>query len=85
MEKKLHRLETFRVQDMHGAIYQVHAYEHLTHVDNLLDMQTQWEPTGEVEYKLATGEHVEVDQDGTMHVAGSSMPLQRVSPSAHAM
>ncbi len=85
MDKKLHRLETFRVQDMHGATYKVHAYEHLTRVDNLLDMQTQWEPTGEVEYKLATGEHLDMDEDGTMHVAGSSMPLQRLSPSAHAM
>ncbi|MBI2732157.1 MAG: hypothetical protein HYX44_02240 [Aquabacterium sp.] len=85
MDKKLHRLETFRVQDLHGATYKVHAYEHLTRVDNLLDMQTQWEPTGEFEYKLATGEHLEVDEDGTMYVAGSGMPLQRVSPSAHAM
>jgi len=85
MDKKLHRLETFRVQDMHGATYKVHAYEHLTHVDNLLDMQTQWEPTGEVEYKLSTGEHLDLDEDGTMYGSGSSMPLHRVSPSAHVM
>lgn len=85
MDKKLHCLETFRVQDMHGATYKVHAYEHLTRVDNLLDMQTQWEPTGEVEYKLATGEHLDLDDDGTMHVLGSSMPLVRMSPSAHVM
>jgi hypothetical protein len=85
MDKKLHRLDTFRVQDLHGTVFKVHAYEHLTQVSNLLDMRAQWEPTGEVEYKLSTGEHLELDDDGTMYVLGSSMPLHRVSPTAHVM
>jgi hypothetical protein len=85
MDKKLHRLETFRVQDMHGATYKVHAYEHMTRVDTLMDMRTEWEPTGEVEYKLSTGERIDFDEDGTMHVAGSTMPLHRLSPTAHVM
>lgn len=83
MEKKLHCLETFTVQDLHGATYKVHAYEHLTHVNTLMDMETQWEPTGLIEYKLSTGEHLDVDADGTMHLPGSTMPLHRLSPVAH--
>lgn len=83
MDKKLHRLETFTVQDMHGATFKVHAYEHMTRVDNLLDMATQWEPTGLIEYKLATGEHLEVDESGNMFAPDSTMPLHRVQPVAH--
>ena len=83
MDKKLHRLETFSVQDMHGATYKVHAYEHLTRVHPLLNMETEWEPTGLVEYKLATGEHLEMDNDGTLYAPGSSMPLHRTQPVAH--
>ncbi len=85
MDKKLHCLETFRAQDMQGGTYKVHAFEHLARVDGLLDMRAQWEPTGKVEFKLSTGEHLELAEDGTMYVAGSGLPLQRVSPSAHAM
>ena len=84
MDKKLQRLETFRVQDMHGATYKVHAYEHLTRVHTLMDMQTQWEPTGLVEYKLSTGEHLDLDDDGTLYVPDSRTVLHRmVSPSLH--
>jgi hypothetical protein len=83
MDKKLQRLETFRVQDMHGATYKVHAYEHLTRVHHFLDMETQWEPIGLIEYKLSTGEHLELDDDGNMYTAGSTMPLHRMQPVAH--
>lgn len=81
MDKKLARLETFRVQDMHGATYKVHAYEHLTRVHTLMDMQTQWEPTGLVEYKLSTGEHLDLDVDGTLYVPSSHTALHRVASS----
>ena len=80
MDKKLQRLETFRVQDMHGATYKVHAYEHLTRVHTLMDMQTQWEPTGLVEYKLSTGEHLDLDNDGTLYVPSSHTSLVRMNP-----
>jgi hypothetical protein len=83
MDKKLHRLETFSVQDMHGATFKVHAYEHLTRVHQFLDMETQWEPTGLIEYKLSTGEHLEVDDDGRMFTPGSAVPLHRMLPVAH--
>ena len=83
MDKKLQRLETFRVQDMHGASYKVHAYEHLTRVHNFLDMENQWEPTGLIEYKLSSGEHLEVDHDGNLFMPGSTMPLHRVMPMSH--
>lgn len=78
MNKKLNRLETFHVQDMHGATYVVHAYEHLTQVGNLLDMRTQWEPTGLIEFKLDSGEHLNVMPDGAMHTEGSDLLLRRV-------
>ena len=84
MDKKLARLETFRVQDMHGATYKVHAYEHLTRVHTLMDMQTQWEPTGLIEYKLSTGQHLDLDDDGTLLEPTSHMPLHRMSASNHA-
>lgn len=78
MDKQLHRLETFRVQDMHGALYTVHAFEHLTRVGHLLDMRTEWEPTGLVEFKLDTGEHLDVEPDGAMHLPGSDLLLRRL-------
>lgn len=84
MDKKLQRLETFRVQDMHGATFKVHAYEHMTCIHPFLDMETQWEPTGLIEYKLSTGEHLDVDEEGNWLVPGSSMPLRRVQAVAHA-
>jgi len=83
MDKKLQRLETFHVQDLHGATYKVHAYEHMTRIHAFLDMETQWEPTGLIEYKLATGEHLELDDKGDLFVPGSSMPLHRVQTVAH--
>jgi hypothetical protein len=85
MDKKLHRLETFRAQDAQGAVFKVHAYEHLVRVDTLLDAQAQWEPTGEVEYKLSTGEHLDLDRDGLMVEPGSGRRLRRVSQGVHAV
>jgi hypothetical protein len=77
MDKQLHRLETFRAQDAQGRPFTVHAYEHLARVHTSLDPHLQWEPTGEVEFKLATGEHLDLMPDGMFAVPGSSLRLRR--------
>jgi hypothetical protein len=77
MEKKLHRLETFTAQGSDGSVYTVHGYEHLARVESFVGAEEQWEPTGLVEYKLASGEPIEVHRDGRMVVAGSGLSLER--------
>jgi hypothetical protein len=80
MDKMLRRLETFSAQGSDGKTYAVHGFEHLARVDAIADPQGHWEPTGQAEYKLADGRHVEVDPDGAMRVADTGVrlePLQR--------
>jgi hypothetical protein len=75
MEKRLHQLETFPVRGEDGKTYVVHGYEHLAKLDGGAALGDQWEPTGVAEYKLATGEPVEMSRDGAMRVASSGMKL----------
>lgn len=77
MDIKLQRLETIPVQDDAGTAYTVHAFERLAHVPLLLDSRTQWEPTGQVEYRLASGEHLDVVADGDWLLPGSELRLHR--------
>jgi hypothetical protein len=77
MEKTLRQLETFRMRGSDGKSYAVHAYEHLARVDLTHDAFDHWEPTGQVEYKLADGRPVTVDGEGVMHVAGSDLRLMQ--------
>jgi hypothetical protein len=75
MEKMLHRLETFSARGSDGQTYSVHAYEHLARVDVVPNLQAQWEPTGEAEYRLADGRPVKVGEDGSLSVADSGIRL----------
>lgn len=79
MEKTLRRLETFNARGNDGKVYAVYGYEHLARIDPRTAPQDQWEPTGQAEYKLADGRHIDVERDGAMRVAGSDLLLERVS------
>ncbi|NRF71281.1 hypothetical protein HLB44_30250 [Aquincola sp. S2] len=76
MDRKLHLLEAFVAQDDQGASYKVFGYEHLVHAPISAGFQ-QWEPTGVAEYKLASGEHLELEHDGVLRVAASGLRLKR--------
>ena len=76
MDKQLHLLETFAARGADGATYTVKGFEHLARVDTVPDPQGQWEPTGQAEYRLEDGRHVEVGPDGSMSVGG--MRLERL-------
>ena len=75
MDKKLHLLESFEAQGTDGACYKVMAYEHLVRVDLAADGRDHWESTGLSEYRLASGERVDVAADGAMRVAASGVEL----------
>jgi hypothetical protein len=77
MDKKLHLLETFTARGDDGNAYVVHGYEHLARLDGTPDLADQWEPTGLAEYKLSSGERIEVDKSGAMAVARSGVKLNR--------
>jgi len=81
MEKLLHQLESFNARGSDGNTYVVRGYEHLARLDAVRDVQGQWEPTGEAEYKLEDGRHIVVDQDGTMTIPDSGVRLKRMERS----
>jgi hypothetical protein len=76
MDKKLQLLDSFPAQGTDGASYKVMAYEHLRRVDLLADGQDRWEPTGVTEYRLASGERVEVAREGLMRVVPTGVELR---------
>jgi len=75
MDKKLHLLDSFEARGTDGASYKVMAYEHLLRVDLVADGQDHWEPTGLSEYRLGSGERVDVAPDGAMRVASTGVEL----------
>ena len=75
MEKKLHLLESFNARGADGAMYKVCGYEHMVLDETVADGREHWEPTGQAEYRLASGEHVEVHRDGSMRIAASGVEL----------
>src|ERR1022692_4984100 len=64
MDKRLQLLETFPAFGDDGQRYVVHGFEHLVRLDGALDHLDRWEPTGQAEYKLASGEHIVVESTG---------------------
>jgi hypothetical protein len=78
MEKSLRQLETFNARGTDGQVYAVRGYEHLARVDPHASSRDQWEPTGEAEYKLADGRHLDMLEDGQMRVPGSELMLERI-------
>ena len=77
MDKKLHLLDSFKALGSDGAAYKVMAYEHLLRVDLLVDGQDHWEATGVTEYRLASGERVDMASDGVMRVVPTGVELRR--------
>lgn len=75
MDKKLHLLDSFAAEGADGAAYKVLAYEHLLRTDLVQDGADHWEPTGLTEYRLASGERVEVTPEGVMRVASTGVEL----------
>ena len=75
MDKKLHLLDSFEARGADGARYKVMAYEHLLRVDVLADGRDHWESTGLSEYRLRSGERVDVAPDGAMRVASTGVAL----------
>ena len=59
MDRKLQFLESFNASGSDGQIYKVCGYEHLVRDESVSDGLERWEPTGEVEYRLADGARVE--------------------------
>ncbi len=75
MDKKLHLLDSFEARGTDGACYKVMAYEHLLRVDLVADGQDRWESTGLSEYRLGSGERVDVAPDGAMRVVSTGVEL----------
>lgn len=82
MDTKLHRLESFPAQDTQGKAYKVCGYELLARAYPWLDADAQWEPTGQVEYRLDSGEHLDMDRDGTWQVTDTGVRLHRLHAKA---
>jgi hypothetical protein len=78
MDKKLQLLDSFKAQGTDGASYKVMAYEHMLRVDLLADGQDHWEPTGLTEYRLASGERIDVTPGGEMRVVPTGVELHSV-------
>ena len=83
MDKKLQWLDSFHARGNDGQAYKVVAYEHLGRID-LAPGRDQWEPMGVTEYRLDTGEHVDVRADGSMRVTTTGVELHPADGRAHA-
>lgn len=76
MNKQLRLLDSFAARDAAGASYKVMAYEHLQRVDLVSGGVENWEPTGQTEYRLASGERVDPLDDGAWRVVPTGLTLQ---------
>lgn len=83
MDKRIRRLETFTAHGSDGKTYSVNGYEHQRRLDAFSDQPEQWEPTGLAEYKLPDGRHVDLNDDGSLVVAGTDLRLQRDGSTLH--
>jgi hypothetical protein len=72
MELRLHLLDTLVASGSDGNKYKVRAYDRLVLVPGTTD---DWEPSGQVEYRLEDGRRVDVAKDGTMCIAGAEVVL----------
>lgn len=77
MDRKLQFLESFNASGSDGQIYKVCGYEHLVRDESVSDGLERWEPTGEVEYRLADGARVEARRDGSMRIESSGVELKQ--------
>lgn len=77
MDQKLHLLESFPAVADDGSRYKVMGYEQLRRDESLADGQDRWEPTGRLEFRLDSGELVDLRRDGTMRVVANGLVLKR--------
>lgn len=77
MERKLSFLESFSATGTDGASYKVLVYEHMARDESVADGVDHWESTGELEYRLSSGEQLGVHRDGAMRIARSGVQLSR--------
>ena len=75
MDRKLRLLDSFKAQGANGAFYKVMAYEHMLRIDLLADGLDHWESTGLTEYRLASGERIDVTPGGGMRVVPTGVEL----------
>ena len=76
MDKQLRLLDSFAARGADGAAYKVMAYEQLLRVDLMTSGVEHWEPTGLTEYRLASGERVDLQADGGWRVVPTGMTLR---------
>jgi hypothetical protein len=74
MDLRLQFVESFLATGSDGATYKVCAYDRMT-PDPALSDGEHWQPTGQIEYRLADGRPVEIDGEGTAHIARSDVEL----------
>lgn len=72
MELRLRLLDSLVASGSDGNKYKVCAYDRLVLVPGTTD---DWEPCGQVEYRLEDGRRVDVSKDGTMCIAGAEVVL----------
>ena len=77
MDQKLHLLESFPAIGGDGAKYKVMGYERLRRDESVTDGQDHWAPTGIYEFRLDSGELVDVHKDGKMTIGGKGTELKR--------
>lgn len=72
MEHRLRLLESLVATGSDGNSYKLCAYDRLVLVPGTSEA---WEPSGQIECRLADGRRVEVSKTGTMTIAGSDVVL----------
>jgi hypothetical protein len=78
MDLKLHLLESFTARGNDAREYKVCAYERMVPDQTVHDGQDRWLSTGVTEYRLASGELLDVDRAGLMKVVATGVQLTPV-------
>ena len=75
MDLRLQLVDSFMAEGSDGSTYKVCAYERLVPDPALPDGGEHWQSTGQMELRLADGTPVQIDADGTAHIARSDVLL----------
>lgn len=75
MDLRLQFVESFIATGSDGSTYKVCAYDRLKPDPSLADGGEHWQSTGQIEYRLADGTPVEINGEGTAHIARSDVEL----------
>lgn len=78
MQRRIRFLESFTAVDTNGRTHKVRAYEHQVLLGSFPSEGLEhWESTGQTEYRLESGEPVEMLPDGAMRSRTSALELHR--------